>query len=192
MSLTNSAGEHREAVLGQRVPALPPSYYFILCVALLSGHMLLVSAANLLQSGFYQLYPSGQHFSFMELFHGGFAIQIILWRESHHFPNSSLSPLYFLLCMCVHIYIFIYFDTHIYAYMYICLLQNIHIYPHRGQQQKFSSVSAGASCRPISPGCVCSLFWGRITGFTDWEWCLQYTDLGKGKKKKQQPPTTFF
>lgn len=119
MSLTNSAGEHREAVLGQRVPALPPSYYFILCVALLSGHMLLISAANLLQSGFHQLYPSGQHFSFMELFHGGFAIQIILWRESHHFPNSSLSPLYFLHCVCVYIYIYLFILIH--TYMHICI-----------------------------------------------------------------------
>lgn len=76
---------------------------------------LYLSAANLLQSGPYQLYPSGQHFSFIELFCGAFPIQIILWRKSYHFPNSLVYPLFFLHCVCIYIYM----NTHI--HMHICI-----------------------------------------------------------------------
>lgn len=95
--------------------------------------------------------------------------------EPSLYKFTCLPPL-LLLCVCIHRYMCVYIYTRI--HMHICIFSLFR--GHQGQQQKFTTAAAGASCRPVSPGCVCSLCWWRTTGFTGYKCCLYHTDLSKG------------
>lgn len=122
---------------------------WLLCPSLPSYFIL--SVASLLDSGFLCLQwtcfrtgptsvlpPPSTAFRLTELSRGGFAIQINLWRESIHFTNSPVYPLFFYsvcsyICISSCVCIYTHTHTYTYAYMYICPLQG-----PWGQQQKFN------------------------------------------------------
>lgn len=119
MSWTNSAGEHREAVLGEHVPALPVSallFHPMCCFALRSYASSICSKlASEWTSPALSLWPALQFYRALPWW--------FCYSDNSLKGDLSLSKftclpsLLFTLCVCVYIY------EYKYAYMHICLLQ---------------------------------------------------------------------
>lgn len=127
MSWTNSAGECREAVLGQHVPALPVSallFHPVCCLALRSyaSHICSKLASEWIP-------PASSPWPALLLY--GALPWWFCYSDNSVKGEPSLSKftclpsLLFTPCtyVCVCVYIWIHTRTYTYAYMYICPLQ---------------------------------------------------------------------
>lgn len=107
---------------------------------------------ELVQNGPHQCPPStSTAFSLMELSHGGFAVQINLWRASIHFTNSPVYLLFFY-SVCSYIGVSTCVRIHTYTHIHICVY--VHLPSSRaseGSSRSLTTVSAGASHRSVSP-----------------------------------------
>lgn len=123
MPWTNSAGEHREAVLREHVPALPVSallFHPMCCLALRSYASFICSKlASERTLPALSLWPALQFYrAFLWWFcYSDNSLKGELSLSKFTCVPSLLFTLY------IYIYVYVYENTYTYAYMYICLLQ---------------------------------------------------------------------